>query len=229
MAEDGAVAPVERKWTHPIFVFFKDVRLVLKMDSLGKEILIIAVPAAMAFAADPVVSLIDTAFIGHIGPVEIAAVGVSISIFNQVSKVAIFPLVSITTSFVAEVETIERLNSKLPKDENMKKTSMIKEETQELMKDDVKLENLENGSKVLDEKNELALEDGSKTSPGRHLIVTKTTPNMLKFKREKRNIPSASTALLFGVVLDLLETGNEIIGSGLVFDPDFVCGLQDLN
>ena len=42
-------------------------RLVLKLDSLGKEVLTIAVPAAMAFAADPVASLIDTAFIGHIG------------------------------------------------------------------------------------------------------------------------------------------------------------------
>ena len=42
----------------------------------------------------------------------------------------------------------------------MKKTSMIKEETQELMKDDVKLENLENGSKIPNEKKELALEDG---------------------------------------------------------------------
>ncbi|PWA61979.1 MATE efflux family protein [Artemisia annua] len=88
----------------------------------------------------------------------------------------------------------------------MKKTPMIKEETRELMKDDVKLENLENGSKIPDEKKELALEDGSKTSPGRHLIVTETTPKMLKYKRVKRNIPSASTALLFGAVLALLET-----------------------
>ena len=37
------------------------------MDSLGKEILFIAAPAAMALAADPIASLIDTAFIGHIG------------------------------------------------------------------------------------------------------------------------------------------------------------------
>ncbi|PWA71610.1 multi antimicrobial extrusion protein [Artemisia annua] len=46
-------------------------RLVLKMDSLGKEILTIGVPAAMAFAADPVASLIDTAFIGHIDVTEL--------------------------------------------------------------------------------------------------------------------------------------------------------------
>ncbi|MFS7905952.1 hypothetical protein Hanom_Chr01g00053731 [Helianthus anomalus] len=88
MAEDDSVAPMEITWKHPVFAFFKDIRLVFKMDSLGKEILTIAVPAAMAFAADPVASLIDTAFIGHIGAVEIATVGVSIAIFNQVSKVS---------------------------------------------------------------------------------------------------------------------------------------------
>lgn len=37
---------------------------------------------------------------------EIAAVGVSIAIFNQVSKVCIYPLVSVTTSFVAEEDAI---------------------------------------------------------------------------------------------------------------------------
>ncbi|XP_071720297.1 protein DETOXIFICATION 43-like isoform X5 [Rutidosis leptorrhynchoides] len=183
MADESCVAPIETKKLHPIFVFFKDIRLVLKMDLLGKEILTIAVPAAMAFAADPVASLIDTAFIGHIGPVEIAAVGVSIAIFNQVSKVAIFPLVSITTSFVAEEETIERLSNKVGK---------------ELMKDDVKLENLENGSTLNAEKNKkLAIVDGPKTT---------ITPNKFKFKKQKRNIPSASTALLIGAVLGVLET-----------------------
>lgn len=41
-----------------------------------------------------------------IGPVEQAAVGVSIALFNQVSRIAIFPLVSITTSFVAEEDNV---------------------------------------------------------------------------------------------------------------------------
>ena len=36
------------------------------------------------------------------GAIELAAVGVSIAVFNQVSRIAIFPLVSVTTSFVAE-------------------------------------------------------------------------------------------------------------------------------
>lgn len=39
----------------------------LKFDELGKEILSIALPAALALAADPLASLIDTAFVGHIG------------------------------------------------------------------------------------------------------------------------------------------------------------------
>ncbi|KAK9050124.1 hypothetical protein SSX86_030906 [Deinandra increscens subsp. villosa] len=207
MAEEGSVAPMEGKWKHPMLAFFKDIRLVFKLDSLGKEILTIAVPAAMAFAADPVASLIDTAFIGHIGPVEIAAVGVSIAIFNQVSKVAIFPLVSITTSFVAEEETIERLNSKLPKDENIEKGSMDKDETTELVKnEDAKIENLENGSIIRDKKNELPPEDGFKTNPCKHMTITENTRTKLKLGKQKRNIPSASTALLIGAVLGLLET-----------------------
>lgn len=37
------------------------------MDELGREILRIAFPAALALAADPIASLIDTAFIGRIG------------------------------------------------------------------------------------------------------------------------------------------------------------------
>lgn len=36
---------------------------------------------------------------------ELAAVGVAIAIFNQASKIAIFPLVSVTTSFVAEEDS----------------------------------------------------------------------------------------------------------------------------
>ncbi|KAJ6749773.1 hypothetical protein OIU85_000409 [Salix viminalis] len=95
----------------PLFVFFKDARSVFRKDELGLEIAQIAIPAAHALAADPIASLIDTAFIGHIGPVELAAVGVSIAVFNQVSKIAIFPLVSITTSFVAEEDATGRLTT----------------------------------------------------------------------------------------------------------------------
>lgn len=42
-------------------------RLIFKLDALSKEILGIAIPSALAVAADPIASLIDTAFIGHLG------------------------------------------------------------------------------------------------------------------------------------------------------------------
>lgn len=94
----------------------------------------------------------------YTGPVEIAAVGVSIALFNQVSKVAIFPLVSITTSFVAEEETIEKMNIKAIELENQKNA------TEERTLDDVKLQNMENGSKENSEKNASdAPEDGTYT------------------------------------------------------------------
>ncbi|KAH9710152.1 protein DETOXIFICATION 43 [Citrus sinensis] len=109
MAEDSTLRSSSSRWLMPVFVFFKDARLVFKMDSIGMEILRIAFPAALALAADPIASLIDTAFIGRLGPVELAAVGVSIAIFNQASRITIFPLVNITTSFVAEEDTFERI------------------------------------------------------------------------------------------------------------------------
>lgn len=42
-------------------------RHVFKLDELGLEILQIAFPAALALTADPIASLVDTAFIGQIG------------------------------------------------------------------------------------------------------------------------------------------------------------------
>nr|XP_025653038.1 protein DETOXIFICATION 44, chloroplastic-like [Arachis hypogaea] len=117
----------------------------LKFDELGKEILSIALPAALPLAADPLTSLIDTTFVGHIvgddgykyllvlgsvcldihliddcccsdkspliifiyaGPAELAAVGVSTSVFNLVSKIFNIPLLNITTSFVAEEQAL---------------------------------------------------------------------------------------------------------------------------
>lgn len=91
---------------------------------------------------------------------EIAAVGVSIAIFNQVSKVAIFPLVSITTSFVAEEETIERMNREAIEVQNTEKCCSNQEKTKELTQDDAKLENMENGSTLTNEKKEMATEKG---------------------------------------------------------------------
>uniref|UniRef100_A0A7N0VDK2 Protein DETOXIFICATION n=1 Tax=Kalanchoe fedtschenkoi TaxID=63787 RepID=A0A7N0VDK2_KALFE len=80
---------------------------VLRFDELGLEILSIALPAALALAADPITSLVDTAFVGHLGSAELAAVGVSASVFNLVSKLFNVPLLNVTTSFVAEEQAVD--------------------------------------------------------------------------------------------------------------------------
>ncbi|KAG6552155.1 hypothetical protein Mapa_006257 [Marchantia paleacea] len=103
---DSAGSPsfMDRLKKHPLSGLFDGISNSFRADELGKEIAVIALPALLALAADPLASLVDTAFIGQIGPVDLAAVGVSISIFNLVSKMFNLPLVNITTSFVAEDE-----------------------------------------------------------------------------------------------------------------------------
>ncbi|XP_041026223.1 protein DETOXIFICATION 42-like isoform X3 [Juglans microcarpa x Juglans regia] len=105
----------------PLFLLFKDTRNVFRSDDIGKEIMQIALPTALALTTDPIASIIDTIFIGRIGAVELAAVGVSIAVFNQVSKIAIIPLVSVTTSFVAEEDANERLSMEADDSEVLKK------------------------------------------------------------------------------------------------------------
>lgn len=53
-----------------------------------------------------------------IGALELAAAGVSIAVFNQASRITTFPLVSITTSFVAEEDTIKNLTTKQTENDN---------------------------------------------------------------------------------------------------------------
>lgn len=62
---------------------------------------------------------------------ELAAVGVSIAIFNQVSKVAIYPLVSVTTSFVAEEDAICSQIVGEQEREDLEKASSINNEKEE--------------------------------------------------------------------------------------------------
>ncbi|CAM6098793.1 unnamed protein product [Calypogeia fissa] len=95
---------LERMKRSPLMGFFEGASNALRADELGMEIAMIALPALLALAADPLASLVDTGFIGQIGPVELAAVGVSISVFNLVSKMFNLPLLNVTTSFVAEEE-----------------------------------------------------------------------------------------------------------------------------
>ncbi|OMP07146.1 hypothetical protein COLO4_07592 [Corchorus olitorius] len=131
--EDDPYTSSSVKMKLPFYVFFKDVRNVFKLDELGSEIAQIALPAALALTADPIASLVDTAFIGQIGSVELAAVGVSIALFNQVSRIAIFPLVSVTTSFVAEEDTIGRVNSEEKESEYLETGLCANNENKELI------------------------------------------------------------------------------------------------
>lgn len=47
-------------------------RSIFKLDELGVEIARIALPAALALTADPIASLVDTAFIGQIGTIYVS-------------------------------------------------------------------------------------------------------------------------------------------------------------
>ncbi|GAV67012.1 MatE domain-containing protein, partial [Cephalotus follicularis] len=237
MAENGGSHTTDSKWKVPFLVFFRDASLLFKGDPLGMEILRIAFPAALALAADPVASLIDTAFVGRLGPVELAAVGVSIAIFNQASKVTIFPLVNITTSFVAEEETVSRMNSEAIKCQDLEKSSAKNIDMKESKPEDVKIENLEKGAttdtdmkdlcttdgkmKDLLENNDscksasacksLSLVDSKTTFKSSTLLVSETIK--AKSKKAKRNIPSASTALIFGMILGLFQCIFLIFGA----------------
>ncbi|KAG0462405.1 hypothetical protein HPP92_020881 [Vanilla planifolia] len=62
----GAAPMSGGKIEYPLLVFFKDARNAFKKDELGLEIVRIALPAALALMADPIASLVDTAFIGQI-------------------------------------------------------------------------------------------------------------------------------------------------------------------
>ncbi|KAG2577630.1 hypothetical protein PVAP13_6NG164200 [Panicum virgatum] len=83
----------------------------LRLDGVAADIISIAAPAALALAADPITALVDTAFVGHIGSAELAAVGASVAVFNLVSKLFNVPLLNVTTSFVAEQQAVDANSS----------------------------------------------------------------------------------------------------------------------
>nr|GMD65294.1 protein DETOXIFICATION 43-like [Ipomoea batatas] len=156
---------------------------------MGKEILQMAIPAALALAADPVASLIDTAFIGHLGPVEIAAVGVAASIINQANKVTIFPLVNITTSFVAEETTVKEVNN----NELSARGDDLSEGG------NVQIESGEEGS-------EEETGESDENSEAETMGKTNVNERVGEVKRGRLKVPSASTALIMGLILGLLQT-----------------------
>ncbi|KAL4271297.1 hypothetical protein GQ457_13G011280 [Hibiscus cannabinus] len=168
MAVGGFLSPWNYMGKLPLFMLFRDSRNVLKNDELGLEIANIGLPATLALIADPVASLIDTAFIGSIGAVELASVGVSIAIFNQVSRITMLPLVSITTSFVAEEEATSISGTEAEEDENSGSNQDVEQEMVPLT--------------------------GSSD-----MKITKPKDN-------RRCVPSASSALVIGCMLGILQT-----------------------
>ncbi|XP_034204856.1 protein DETOXIFICATION 43-like isoform X2 [Prunus dulcis] len=203
MAEEQDLHAPVSKWKMPVGVFFKDARRVFKWDILGKEILDIALPAALATAADPIASLIDTAFIGHIGPVELAAAGVSIALFNQASRITVFPLVSITTSFVAEEDTVAKMNMKSEKGEQLQKADMLDDLEKGAAKPNGTAK--ENGKRLGNGKMEEASAEDDETTVDKLPSDLMSTNKKEKIKKQKRHIASASTALIFGTILGLLQ------------------------
>ena len=69
-----------------------------------KQSLAIALPALMGLLADPVLSMVDTAFVGRIGPMDLAALGVCTSIFHMAFTVFRASTVA-TTSLVGSAQT----------------------------------------------------------------------------------------------------------------------------
>lgn len=181
MAEEDGSYSYGNTRKSPIYVFFKDCRCVLNLDKLGLEIASIALPAALALTADPIASLVDTAFIGQIGPVELAAVGVSIALFNQASRIAIFPLVSVTTSFVAEEDTIGTVSPEAKDSDYLETGSSTNGEMKQLIPESDATQNAYNSKSVA------------------------TSFEIVTTNHQKRYIPSASSAMVIGSILGLIQ------------------------
>jgi hypothetical protein len=70
--------------------------------SIDAEILLIALPTIATLAADPLASLVSTAFIGRLGASPLASAGVALSVYNSITKMLNMPLLAVTTSSVAQ-------------------------------------------------------------------------------------------------------------------------------
>lgn len=72
----------------------------MRLNRFDREMLALAVPALGALAADPLVSMVDTVFVGRLGVVPLAALGVNTSVFSLAFVIFNF-LAYATTPLVA--------------------------------------------------------------------------------------------------------------------------------
>jgi putative MATE family efflux protein len=79
----------------------KEVQKKLLTNKLDKDIFAVALPAFVSLAADPLASLVDAIFVGRLGPVEQAAMGIAISAQFSIAKLYNDPLLKTSTSIVA--------------------------------------------------------------------------------------------------------------------------------
>eukprot|EP01038_Epipyxis_sp_PR26KG_P005340 gene5340-7410_t len=68
---------------------------------LDKEFAAVALPAFVSLAADPLASIVDAMYVGRLGAVEQAAMGIAVSLQFSVAKLYNDPLLKTSTSLVA--------------------------------------------------------------------------------------------------------------------------------
>ncbi|KAI5081846.1 hypothetical protein GOP47_0001589 [Adiantum capillus-veneris] len=192
MIESGSMRPTFGFSYAKSLIFLEGASKVFKNDELGQDIAIIAFPALVALAADPLASLVDTFFIGQLGSVELAAVGVSIAVFNLVSKLLNFPVLNLTTSLVAEEDSTE--------------SGHVSE---------IQLETGLSGSCDVEEKNAFIASEGSHCPMDKNhnsKAIEESTGT------QRKTLPAISTGLIVGSILGIFELAFLTLGCGRILD-----------
>ena len=78
-----------------------DIIIEEKKKQVTKDFLAIGVPAFIQLAAEPLASLVDTAYLGRLGPATLGGAGIAISAHYAVSKLYNDPLLRTSISLVA--------------------------------------------------------------------------------------------------------------------------------
>ncbi|KAF1866267.1 hypothetical protein Lal_00024271 [Lupinus albus] len=140
-----------------------------------------------------------------LGPVELASAGASIALFNQALKISVAPLVSITTSFVAEEDTMEKINT-IAAEKHFNES--VKAESNQVtsndhLPQDIKLENSETPTE--DFAANVEKNDAFAVPQNVDKESTLRSEKNNEDGNKKRHLASGSTALLFGTILGLLQ------------------------